>query len=80
MQFSRGNAVLETSFFGSMGTAIWTLLLLPGFHLGCIVEPLCSSMFAVLGTTRKCILTDQQFIIEAVAEDRSPHESVMLGS
>ncbi|CAE7601222.1 Cacna1h [Symbiodinium sp. CCMP2592] len=45
VQFSRGNAVLESpNFFGSMGTAIWTLLL-------------------------KCILTDQQFIIEAVAEE-----------
>jgi len=45
VQFSRGNTVLESpNFFGSMGTAIWTLLL-------------------------KCILTDQQFIIEAVAEE-----------
>eukprot|EP00913_Durusdinium_trenchii_P019614 g18439.t1 len=39
VQFSRGTA-LEGQFFGSMGTAIWTLIL-------------------------KCILTDQQFIIEA---------------
>ncbi|CAE7592974.1 Cacna1h [Symbiodinium natans] len=43
VQFSRGT-ILETTFFGSMGTAIWTLLL-------------------------KCILTDQQVIIEAVAEE-----------
>ncbi|CAK9113664.1 Voltage-dependent T-type calcium channel subunit alpha-1G (Voltage-gated calcium channel subunit alpha Cav3.1) [Durusdinium trenchii] len=43
VQFSRGTA-LEGQFFGSMGTAIWTLIL-------------------------KCILTDQQFIIEAVAQE-----------
>ena len=83
VQFSRVNAVLESpNFFGSMGTAIWTLLLCLGIlcmlgradkanlkcMLNCHVHDLQTTL-ATCALKRKCILTDQQFIIEAVAED-----------